>query len=445
MPSPAREEISAVHESALSGEAFFPLATTTTHVDASPMETNNGSSSSARRTTEQTSSPSTAPATAPVIASVALGIVTGLGLFALMAPKGSLQKISGNLFGSTHENASTAVRRTKETGKVSLRAHRPPGDGAGSQGDLATLSRATLFVTGSNLEIFFNDLQTTVFPSGRPVQSAAFGVRAHLRRNTGEGTPPEPPVVITRGQFLDVVTRKMPSSLPTSSGRDGAVFHAVADADISSKALSGALQDLELAHDSLCNPTRHLDTSALTRVTLFFHATKVNLDCVKAFLSQAAFEATGNKTKQGPKEITLIALSSSTGFFGARQENGVTLTLQTWESAWLDTMVANWEDDSTLPPPARRARRLAQTARALGQASDVVIDLPFAKSDTSPFGNFVALPRSLASGTVRARRIGEAVRKSHGKEASWTLSQQTSLLVVSGVGKDLKFESFERR
>ena len=223
------------------------------------------------------------------------------------------------------------------------------------------------------------------------------------------------------------------------------MFHSLAETEISTKVLSAALDEEELPHDALCNPMRRLDTSQFKRVTIIFHATRSNLDCVKVFLAREIPATHEGQKKHSVREITLVALSGMEGYYGASEEGGITLTVQTWESRWLDSMVAAWDDDASLSVTSRRANRLAQTTRALGRASDVVVDIPMLKGTATPFGNFVALPRSLAIGTVRARRIGDAVKKSKGKEATWTLTPTTSLLIVSGVGKGLKFEALERR
>jgi hypothetical protein len=240
--------------------------------------------------------------------------------------------------------------------------------------------------------------------------------------------------VVTRGQFLDIVSRRMPSSLPTGNARDGAFFHALAETDVDVRTLTKELAAQEVPFDALCNP-RRLDPRKYARATLVFHATRANLDCVKVFLER---ELSG----QGPREVTLVALSAGDGFYAARKEGGTSLSLQTWESAWLETMVAAWDDDANLSAPSRRARRLASLARALTRASDVVVEVPWARG-ALPFGNFVALPRGLAKGTLRARRVGEAVQKSKGLEAAWKLTPATSVLVVSGAGAGLKFEQVE--
>jgi hypothetical protein len=399
------------------------------------------------------------------LTSALLGVVAGVALFVLVVPEGSVERISHVLFGKA--GISRGHSKSDAKGKVALRARPEPGtEPRGDERGLSTTSTqeqkglgelsveevaaggdpSAFFVTAQKLGSFFSDVQTSVFPSLRPATNASWGVRAALTSGSRlELEKGESPVVITRGQFLDVVTRNMPTSLPTSTARDGVVFHSLAETEISTKVLSAALDEEELAHDALCSPKRRLDASKFKRVTLIFHATRANLDCAKVFLAREIRAPQEGSKNHSVREITLVALSGLEGYYGAREEGGVTLTMQTWESRWLDSMVAAWDDEASLSVTSRRAKRLAQTTRALGRASDVVVDIPVLKGAVTPFGNFVALPRSLAIGTVRARRIGDAVKKSKGKEAAWTLTPTTSLLIVSGVGKGLKFEAVERR
>ncbi len=261
-------------------------------------------------------------------------------------------------------------------------------------------------------------------------------------------------IAITRGQFLDVVSRKVPANLPTRQNNLGLVFHALGPADFDSKQFAKAASESGTRLESLCRPPSDVvSTAGVERVTVIVSNTPTYFRCLQDWLST-------NPDLKNVLELSLIGFTRGPTFFGSITSDKKLFSLQMWNPDWLVDNTVAMDETGRETPAQKRTLRLANVTRALGQPSDVRMQIPASTrplagpliepKDPTPakplvIGNFALVPSHMPRGTLIATAYTSA-QQGRGKSASVTPPGpgRARALVLATQGKKLQFMTVTR-
>jgi len=261
-------------------------------------------------------------------------------------------------------------------------------------------------------------------------------------------------LAVTRGQFLDIVSRKVPANLPTRQSNQGIVLQALSPSDFDIKRLNQLALDSGIRLEPLCAKAerRSLQESP-ERITIIIENSQSVFKCLREWLSNAA-------NYQGSNELTLIGLTQGTTFYGSITAQNKFISLQMWKPEWLMDNTVGVEGSERDTDSAKRTLRLANVLRALSQPSDVRMQVPASsrslkgpfiepKNPTSPkplvIGNFALLPSHMPRGAVIASTYSSA-SQFRSKKISVTPPGpgRARALILATQGKKLHFMTIYR-
>jgi hypothetical protein len=261
-------------------------------------------------------------------------------------------------------------------------------------------------------------------------------------------------LAITRGQFLDVVSRKIPTNLPTRKSNLGLVLHALGPADFNSSQYTKAANDSGTRLEPLCRSGgSKISTEGSERITVLLSNTPAFFKCLQDWLS------TGPDFKN-VSELSLIGFTRGPTFFGSITADKKLLSLQMWNPDWLVDNTVAIDETGRESLVQKRTLRLANVTRALGQPSDVRMSIPASTrpltgpliepKDPTPakplvIGNFALVPSHMPRGSLIATAFTSA-QKGRGK--SVTVSPpgpgRAKALVLATKGHTLQFVTVTR-
>lgn len=270
------------------------------------------------------------------------------------------------------------------------------------------------------------------------------------------------PVAITRGQYADIVSDNMPSSLPTRAFHDGFILYGFEPGEVNESLFAQALAEARIPGAPLCSENiGHRDLNKVRRISIFLSDSTKQLQCLQALTAnlQASPKLLTQKklgTEQkkwgteafGLAELSVVTLGAKAHLAATRTGIGPHLTLQQWNFDWLGIITKGTSIEPSAIPEDLRALRLAAIARAFGASSDVRVSLPLKKqAGALEMGNFSVIPLSLASGSVKALRLTRGSGSGGGRdnhrarEALGHLDAQTRALIISGSERTLRIEA----
>lgn len=256
-------------------------------------------------------------------------------------------------------------------------------------------------------------------------------------------------LAITRGQFLDVVSRRMPSNLPTRPISQGLVLHALSSTDFDTMKFTKAVSDSGTQLENLCrNGGKTISLERKERVTVIVSNTQPFFQCLQNWLSS-------KPNFSQVTELSLIGFTHGSTFFGSITSNKKLFSLQMWNTDWLLENTVALEETGQETVQQRRSLRLANVTRALGQPSDVRMQIPASTrslsgplvepKDVSPakplvIGNFALVPSHMPRGNLIATSYS-VQHPEQGKSVSVTPPEpgRAKALVLATQGKKLKF------
>ncbi len=230
------------------------------------------------------------------------------------------------------------------------------------------------------------------------------------------------PIVITRAQFRDVVSKTLPTALP-SRGFDGVFLYDIATLDADKEEMSRALKSEGIPAASLCRPW-DLDVSGFRRLSIVVTGNSENATCLKNLMTSQWF-------KNGWEEISIVNLAAEARFSASSYSDKKFFSFQEWAPDWIPLITVGAEPD-TMPASILRARRLVSIARVLTKSSDVLIEVPVAESKSVSFGNFAVIPAGLVKGPVRATRISVSTGRPVGKTISQPVASNAKAVIING-------------
>lgn len=261
-------------------------------------------------------------------------------------------------------------------------------------------------------------------------------------------------LAITRGQFLDVVSRKVPANLPTRQSRQGLILHALSTADFDTAQLTKIVNDTGTRLEPLCRTSgESINIEGVERITVITSNTPNFFRCLQDWL---------NKSPNISKvlELSLVSFTRGPTFFGSMTSEKKLISLQMWNPDWLVDNTVAMDETGREPLIQKRTLRLANVTRALGQPSDVRLQIPASTrsltgplvepKDPSPakplvIGNFALVPSHMPRGTLIATAY-----TSPGQDRSKSASVQppgpgrARALVLATQGKKLQFMTVTR-
>ena len=280
------------------------------------------------------------------------------------------------------------------------------------------------------------------------------------------------PLIVTRGQFIDLVTNKRPTTLPTRRAREGILVYSVSKTTLDEQELTASLNDVRVAHEHLCRAGK--EGWRFKRVTIVTDNEIKSRQCLETFLKSFPNQAV-------PEEVSLIVLTSNVQFWASASGPTSHFSLQQWHPDWVLNMQSADEEPEVQNRSARqntkvRAQKLALLAKALTSTSDVKIEVPVkfrpsakakkfahsahsanpvnsisiespadvvAASEEDPlvFGNFILLPLHLPLNPVRATRHTLTGSRKGTKPALGQVYSNTRALIVSGFGQSFRFDA----
>lgn len=256
-------------------------------------------------------------------------------------------------------------------------------------------------------------------------------------------------LAITRGQFLDVVSRKVPANLPTRPSTQGLVLHALADSDFDNTQFAKVVHESGIRLESMCQSAKkQLALDAVERITILLSNSSGNFRCLQDWLKS-------EPNLQKVVELSLIGFTRGPTFFGSLTSDKRLVSLQMWNPDWLVDNTVGIDENGRESPRQKRSLRLANVTRALGQPSDVRMQIPaLTRSLSGPLveprdpkptkpvviGNFALVPSHMPRGTVIATAYTNP-----GQERSRSVSVmppgegRARALVLSTHGKKMQF------
>lgn len=223
-------------------------------------------------------------------------------------------------------------------------------------------------------------------------------------------------LAITRGQFLDVVSKKVPANLPTRQANAGVILHALSDGDFDVAEFSRAAKDSAAVLDTLCpaapSANKPIELEGIERVTILLTNSPQSFQCLQNWW------ASHPKLSQVP-EISIIGFTRGSTFFGSLSAEKKLISLQMWHPDWLVDNTVGLDESGSETPQRKRALRLANVTRALAQPSDVRMQIPASNrtlagpliepppGETTPpkhlvVGNFALIPSHMPRGNLIA-------------------------------------------
>ncbi len=240
------------------------------------------------------------------------------------------------------------------------------------------------------------------------------------------------PVVITRDQFRDVVSKTLPTALP-SRGLDGLVLFEFDAAEIDREHFVKHLKTDGIASASVCKPGS-LDPARFRRLSIVVSSQSSALECLKNLLVSQWF-------KHDWEEISVVSLASKARFSASFYSDKKFVSFQEWEPDWITAVTVGDEADARVLP-VFRARRLASIARVLSKSSDVHVEVPVSERGYVSFGNFAVVPSGLVKGAVRATRISASSGLAVGKTVSQQVVANAKAVIINGA--EIKPEKRDR-
>jgi hypothetical protein len=261
-------------------------------------------------------------------------------------------------------------------------------------------------------------------------------------------------LAITRGQFLDVVSRKVPANLPTRQSNQGLVLHALAPADFDTQQFNKIVSDSGTRLEALCRPDKSaIPSEGVERITILASNNQSNFKCLQDWLA-------ANPNLQRVSELSLVGFTRGPTFFGSMTSEKKLISLQMWNPDWLvdNTVAVDETGRETLAQ--KRTLRLANVTRALGQPSDVRMQIPASTrslvgpliepKDPTPakpliIGNFALVPSHMPRGALIATAYTNP-----GQDRSKSASVKppgpgrARALVLATQGKKLQFMTVTR-
>jgi len=261
-------------------------------------------------------------------------------------------------------------------------------------------------------------------------------------------------LAITRGQFLDVVSKKVPANLPTRPANVGMVLHALSPVDFELQQFTRSARDSIAQIEPLCRPgASQLKLEGVERLTVLISNTPQYYKCLNDFFDK-------NPEFINIQELTFVGFTRGSTFFASLSAQKKLISLQMWNPDWLLDNTVGLEETGSEQPRACRALRLANVTRALGQPSDVRMQIPASfrplvgsysdpvnPTPPKPFviGNFALVPSHMPRGTLVATAF-----TSPGQERTKSATVKpggvgkTKALVLATQGKKLQFMSVSR-
>jgi hypothetical protein len=261
-------------------------------------------------------------------------------------------------------------------------------------------------------------------------------------------------LAITRGQFLDVVSKKVPANLPTRPANLGMILYALSPVDFDTQQFSRAARDSIAQIEPLCRAgTTQLKLDGVERLTILLSNTPQNYKCLNDLFER-------NPEFLQVQEVTFVGFTRGSTFFASLSAHKKLISLQMWNPDWLLDNTVGLEETGSEHPRARRALRLANVTRALGQPSDVRMQIPASfrplagpysdpanPTPPKPFvvGNFALVPSHMPRGSLIATAF-----TSPGQDRSKSATVKppgvgkTKALVLATQGKKLQFMSVSR-
>ncbi|MEN9810607.1 MAG: hypothetical protein RLZZ488_2174 [Pseudomonadota bacterium] len=261
-------------------------------------------------------------------------------------------------------------------------------------------------------------------------------------------------LAITRGQFLDVVSRKVPANLPTRQSNQGLVLHALAPADFDTQQFNKIVSDSGTRLEALCRPDKSsIPSEGVERITILASNNQSNFKCLQDWLA-------ANPNLQRVSELSFVGFTRGPTFFGSMTSDKKLISLQMWNPDWLvdNTVAVDETGRETLIQ--KRTLRLANVTRALGQPSDVRMQIPASTrslvgpliepKDPTPakpliIGNFALVPSHMPRGALIATAYTNP-----GQDRSKSASVKppgpgrARALVLATQGKKLQFMTVTR-
>jgi hypothetical protein len=230
------------------------------------------------------------------------------------------------------------------------------------------------------------------------------------------------PVVITRDQFRDVVSKTLPTALP-SRGSDGLFLFEFDGSDIDRDQLVKHLKNDGVASASVCRPG-NLDPARYRRLSIVVSAHSAPLECLKNLVSSQWFN-------HAWEEISIVSLVPKARFSASYYSDKKFVSFQEWEPDWITAVTVGDETDARVPA-VFRANRLASIARILTKSSDVHVEIPASDAGYVSFGNFAVVPSGLVKGALRATRISVATGRAVGKSVSQPVAANAKAVIING-------------
>lgn len=261
-------------------------------------------------------------------------------------------------------------------------------------------------------------------------------------------------LAITRGQFLDVVSRKVPANLPTRKNNLGLVLHALGTSDFNPELFAKAAGDSGTRLEALCQAgkSRHASESN-ERITVIVSNTPAFYKCLQDWLAT-------NPLGKNITELSLIGFTRGSTFFGSITAEKRLVSLQMWNPDWLTDNTVAIDETGRESVIHKRSLRLANVTRALGQPSDVRMQIPASTrslngplvepKDPTPakplfIGNFALVPSHMPRGALIATALAP-LHKGQGKTVTVTPPGpgRAKALVLASKGQQLQFMTVTR-
>lgn len=261
-------------------------------------------------------------------------------------------------------------------------------------------------------------------------------------------------LAITRGQFLDVVSKKVPANLPTRQTNQGMILYALSSSDFDTAQFTKIARETAAHLEPLCRAdSTPLLLEGVQRVTVLLSNTPQFFKCLITVLER-------NPKLVQIQELSLVGFTRGSTFYGSLSAEKNLLSLQMWNPDWLLDNTVGLEETGYEQPKQRRSLRLANVTRALGQPSDVRMQIPASfrplvgplidPLDPTPpkpliVGNFSLVPSHMPRGTLIATAF-TSPGQNRGKSATVKPPGigKTKALVLATQGKILQFMSVTR-
>jgi len=261
-------------------------------------------------------------------------------------------------------------------------------------------------------------------------------------------------LALTRGQFLDVVSKKVPANLPTRQTNLGMILHALSSSDFDTAQFTKIARESAAQLEPLCRAeSTPLPLEGVERVTVLLSNTPQHYKCLLNVLER-------NPKLTQVQEFSVVGFTRGSTFYGSLSADKKLLSLQMWNPDWLLDNTVGLEETGNEQPKLRRTLRLANVTRALGQPSDVRMQIPASfrplvgplidpRDPTPPkpliVGNFALVPSHMPRGSLIATAF-----TSPGQDRSKSATVKppgagkTKALVLATQGKKLQFMSVTR-